>query len=93
MKIIEMLFVHHYHFFLLLFYYYHLLKHNKAFAAGILQQNEISVSSPYYDRITEGGSGGISIVCAFLSLALNKIVPANIAFTDEVSANGQLIDN
>lgn len=67
-----------------------LLKHNKTLAAEILQQNEISVSSPYYDRITEGASGGISIVCAFLSLALNKIVSADIAFTGEVGSTGQI---
>lgn len=67
-----------------------LLKHNKASTAEILQQNEISVSSPYYDIITDGPSGGVSFVCAFLSLALNKIVPADIAFTGEIGSTGRI---
>lgn len=67
-----------------------LLRKQKTEAAKILQANNIMVSTPYYDFMNDGASGGISSVCAFISLALKKIVSNEVAFTGEVSSVGQI---
>lgn len=67
-----------------------LLKHNKVEAVETLQKNHIVVTSPYYHILQYGSSGGLSQVCSFLSLALNKIIPVDFAFTGEISATGQI---
>ena len=38
----------------------------------------------------DGPSAGISICTAYLSLALNKSIPANVAMTGELSTTGEV---
>ncbi len=38
----------------------------------------------------DGPSAGISICTAYLSLALNRTIPANIAMTGELSTTGEV---